>query len=227
MRKIIAIGLIACAAVFSNFVEPTFSQSILSVQKAEAAVHVKGYFRKNGTYVQPHYRSNPDGNPYNNWSFPGNTNPYTGKTATGNPSTYLKNYYKQSTTNSYALPAAVIPTYVPSTFSTYHSCFQYGMASWNSLSQKCECMNGYVAVNNYCESQLTYCMDKYGFGAEDAIGGGCQCSYGYRLNHAGTQCISRDSYCSEIDIMASWDYLNNTCTCPYGWNVIGNTCVPN
>jgi len=57
-----------------------------------AQVKVRGYYRSNGTYVQPHYRSNPDGNPYNNWSFPGNTNPYTGKVATGNPSTYLKNY---------------------------------------------------------------------------------------------------------------------------------------
>ena len=51
----------------------------------DAAVRVDGYVRKDGTYVAPHYRSNPDGNPYNNWSFPGNTNPYTGKVAPGNP----------------------------------------------------------------------------------------------------------------------------------------------
>lgn len=63
---------------------------------SEAAVRVKGYYRKDGTYVRPHYRSNPDGNPYNNWSFPGNTNPYTGITAPGDPDTYLKNYYKGS-----------------------------------------------------------------------------------------------------------------------------------
>ena len=62
--------------------------------QAVAQVHVKGYYRKDGTYVRPHVRSNPDGNPYNNWSYPGNTNPYTGKTATGNPDTYLKNYYQ-------------------------------------------------------------------------------------------------------------------------------------
>jgi hypothetical protein len=46
--------------------------------------------------VKSHYRSSPDGNPYNNWSYPGNTNPYTGKVAKGNPSTYLKNYYKNT-----------------------------------------------------------------------------------------------------------------------------------
>ena len=63
---------------------------------ADASVRVKGYYRKDGTYVQPHYRSNPDSNPYNNWSYPGNTNPYTGETAPGNPDTYLKNYYNNS-----------------------------------------------------------------------------------------------------------------------------------
>ncbi len=67
-------------------------------------VHVKGYYRKDGTYVKPHYRSNPDGNPYNNWSYPGNTNPYTGKTATGNTDTYLNNYNNKSN-NSYSANA--------------------------------------------------------------------------------------------------------------------------
>jgi hypothetical protein len=57
-----------------------------------AQVKVKGYYRKDGTYVQPHYRSNPDGNPYNNWSYPGNVNPYTGKVAGGSEDTYLRNY---------------------------------------------------------------------------------------------------------------------------------------
>lgn len=66
-----------------------------------ADVRVKGYYRKDGTYVQGHWRSNPDGNPYNNYSFPGNINPHTGKKATGNPSTYLKNYYKWKSTYKY------------------------------------------------------------------------------------------------------------------------------
>lgn len=65
-----------------------------------AQVKVSGYFRSNGTYVQPHYRSSPDGNPYNNYSYPGNYNPYTGNVAPGNPSTYLDNYYNRSSTGS-------------------------------------------------------------------------------------------------------------------------------
>jgi hypothetical protein len=39
-------------------------------------------------------RSAPDGNPYNNWSFPDNVNPYTGEIAKGDPETYLRNYYR-------------------------------------------------------------------------------------------------------------------------------------
>lgn len=66
------------------------------VVSVDAQVHVKGYYRKDGTYVQPHWRSSPDGNPYNNWSYPGNVNPYTGKVAGGNSSTYLNNYYHRN-----------------------------------------------------------------------------------------------------------------------------------
>ena len=33
-----------------------------------ADVHVSGYYRKDGTYVRPHYRSSPDGITSNNYS---------------------------------------------------------------------------------------------------------------------------------------------------------------
>jgi hypothetical protein len=52
---------------------------------ASAQVYVHGYTTKNGTYVAPHYRSSPDGNPYNNYSTVGNVNPYTGQAGTKNP----------------------------------------------------------------------------------------------------------------------------------------------
>jgi hypothetical protein len=44
--------------------------------------YVNGYFKSNGTYVEPHYRSAPDGNFQNNWSTKGNVNPYTGQQGT-------------------------------------------------------------------------------------------------------------------------------------------------
>jgi len=49
---------------------------------AKADVHVRGYYRGNGTYVAPHYRSDPDGSARNNWSTYGNVNPYTGRRGT-------------------------------------------------------------------------------------------------------------------------------------------------
>ena len=41
-------------------------------------VKVKGYYKKNGTYVKPHYTSAPDSSINNNWTTRGNVNPHTG-----------------------------------------------------------------------------------------------------------------------------------------------------
>ena len=46
---------------------------------AFAQVHVDGHVRRDGTYVAPHVRSNPDGQRYNNYGAQGNMNPYTGQ----------------------------------------------------------------------------------------------------------------------------------------------------
>jgi hypothetical protein len=63
-----------------------------------AQVYVNPYVRRDGTEVPGYYRGAPDGNPANNYSYPGNTNPYTGRVAPGNPDTYLREH------NSAALP---------------------------------------------------------------------------------------------------------------------------
>src|SRR5579862_8539383 len=41
-----------------------------------------GYFRRDGTYVAPHYRSDPNETITNNFSFRGSVMPYTGKVST-------------------------------------------------------------------------------------------------------------------------------------------------
>ncbi|MGH8562750.1 MAG: hypothetical protein ACREXW_01165 [Gammaproteobacteria bacterium] len=46
---------------------------------ASADQWVSGYTRKDGTYVQPHMRSDPDGYRPNNYSTRGTVNPYTGE----------------------------------------------------------------------------------------------------------------------------------------------------
>jgi hypothetical protein len=43
---------------------------------------VRGYVKKNGSYVAPHRATNPDKSRANNWSHKGNVNPYTGKKGT-------------------------------------------------------------------------------------------------------------------------------------------------
>jgi hypothetical protein len=43
---------------------------------------VHGYVTKGGTYVAPHYRTNPNSYRLDNWSTKGNLNPYTGTLGT-------------------------------------------------------------------------------------------------------------------------------------------------
>jgi hypothetical protein len=75
------------------------------------STYVSGYTRSNGTYVSGHYRSCPDSTVTNNYTFSGNTNPYTGTTGT--------NRY-------YSSPSS--PYYNPSYGSGYGS--SYGSSYW-------------------------------------------------------------------------------------------------
>lgn len=61
-------------------------------------VYVNGYYRKDGSYVQPHYRTSPDSTKNNNYSTIGNKNPYTGEYGTKPRDNYnnnKNNYYKK------------------------------------------------------------------------------------------------------------------------------------
>jgi hypothetical protein len=66
------VSFVACVALAA----PALSQS---------SHYVRGYVRKDGTYVAPHYQTNPDSSVLNNWSTRGNVNPYTGKVGTIDP----------------------------------------------------------------------------------------------------------------------------------------------
>jgi hypothetical protein len=52
---------------------------------AVADTYVRGHYRNDGTYVQPHVRSSPDNSYNNNWSVQPNVNPYTGQLGTKQP----------------------------------------------------------------------------------------------------------------------------------------------
>ena len=59
-----------------------FSIIVLTSLTVIADTYVKGYTRSDGTVVKGHYRSSPNGTVTDNYSYYGNTNPYTGKTGT-------------------------------------------------------------------------------------------------------------------------------------------------
>ena len=62
--------------------------TLLLVVLSNAAIadtHVRGYTRQDGTYVEPHYRTDSNNTKYDNYSTKGNSNPYTGEQGYKNP----------------------------------------------------------------------------------------------------------------------------------------------
>lgn len=55
-------------------------------------VYVKGYTKKDGTYIQPHYRTSPNSTKADNYSTKGNYNPYTGKEGNKEIDSYSQDY---------------------------------------------------------------------------------------------------------------------------------------
>ena len=102
-------NLIFISIVLSLF----FTTLSFAKSKGGGPVHVSGYVKKDGTYVQPHYRSAPDGIKTNNWSYSGNVNPYTGKVGSNTDSRpnhlrYYNNY--SSPSSSYqSQPNVIVP----------------------------------------------------------------------------------------------------------------------
>jgi hypothetical protein len=69
MKKIISALLVSAATTTTAL--PAMSQT-----------YVPGYYRSNGSYVKPHYRSSPNSTQTDNYSTYGNRNPYTGSYGT-------------------------------------------------------------------------------------------------------------------------------------------------
>jgi len=52
---------------------------------ATSSHNIKGYTKRNGTYIAPHKATNPNKTQRDNWSSKPNTNPYNGKQGTKEP----------------------------------------------------------------------------------------------------------------------------------------------
>lgn len=179
---------ISLVFTFSAFIAIILPQIVI------ADVYVNGYYRKNGTYVQPHYRSNPDGNPYNNWSYPGNTNPYTGETTGGNPDTYLNNYYN----NSESYYGSNLYNYSGDTSAnSAYETVDRGYKSYGVLF----CDYGYQKYNDTCIKTLNNATYN---------GSSWLCNYGYYQSN--DECVVAPTNSSTNGI--SW-WCNNDYT-PYG-----------
>lgn len=56
-------------------------------------IRVSGYYRSNGTYVQPYFRTAPNSTNNDNFSTRGNVNPYTGKPGWIEPDNRYNTFY--------------------------------------------------------------------------------------------------------------------------------------
>ena len=75
--------------------------------------YVRGYFKSSGTYVQPHFRSNPNNTVKDNYSYKGNVNPYTGEIGT--------NKYKDNPTSDYYNPFSALFENITNTIATINN----------------------------------------------------------------------------------------------------------
>jgi len=179
------------------------------------AGYVNGYYKSNGTYVNGYYRSEADGNPYNNYSFPGNTNPYTGKTAGGNPDTYLRNYYDTtgSTGSGYSGGAYYSPALYTSTYGEITQIAggskQYGIATCNYGYKK-----NYILQS--CDPVVVPLN-----ATMNILGDGFNCNSGYKLNYLTNQCDSIAPANARVDASTYQGW-----TCNSGYRQEGLKCIP-
>lgn len=83
MMKGIALSLVFCAIANVSFARD---------------VHVNGYHRKDGTYVQPHIRSSPDSVKWNNYG-PSNGNGYASPNSRDSDHDGLPNFHDRDDDN--------------------------------------------------------------------------------------------------------------------------------
>jgi hypothetical protein len=80
---------------------------------AQAQTYVRPYVRQDGTFVRGHYRSDPDGDFYNNWSTYPNVNPYTLRRGTrhypSNRGSYYTPYGAHRYDGTYVVPRGLLP----------------------------------------------------------------------------------------------------------------------
>ena len=120
MRRLITVMASVSMLVMALVI---FPESSVKPDVASAAcygsTYVSGYLKSNGTYVSGYYRTCPDSRPYNNYSFPGNYNPNSGRITGGSRSSHIDNYYGYSSYSPRAYTSSSSSLYGPSSSSLY------------------------------------------------------------------------------------------------------------
>jgi hypothetical protein len=80
----------------------TITIALFTAYSGFSQTHVNGYYRSNGTYVAPHYRSSPNYTKADNWSTLGNVNPFTGSLGTRTYSDFYNSSYYNSISSIYS-----------------------------------------------------------------------------------------------------------------------------
>lgn len=194
-----------------------------------APVAVRGYVKKDGTYVQPHMRSAPDGNFSNNWSTVGNVNPYTG--AAGTKTTPSSSSPESNSASVSPAPEAqsgisLVPgTYSPNAepISGSASAAQPAghsnssklppHAKLNYLGNDWECVRGYYRAAQQCVAVALPPNTKLNY-----LGNGWECVPGYR--QSGQECVA-----VKLPANAKLNYLGNGWECQRGYRQSGQECV--
>lgn len=160
------------------------------------AVSVRGYVKSNGTYVQPHMRSAPDGNFSNNWSTVGNVNPYTGAVGTK-----TKPSDGSSGVSSGGYTGADVPSSATSaTTAEIANSAGVGSASSDGESPR------QSGIEVPLHAKLNY------------SGKGWVCESGYRK-------VSQECVYVPVPQNAKLNYLGNDWVCEHGFRKVSQECV--
>lgn len=222
MRR--SLFLIAIAFTCAGNFWPETSQARGS-GKSGGSVSVKGYFRKDGTYVAPHHRSGPDGSFYNNWSTRGNINPYTGeegKVDSPRPGTsYVPNiapyaplYVPSPVTAPSASPPATLPSALPELPPQTNSIPSIpANAKLNIYGNDWECVRGFRRTGSECAPVQLSENSKL-----NVFGNDWECQRGFR--QSGSECVQ-----VQLPANAKLNVFGNDWECQRGYRQSGSECV--
>lgn len=180
------------------------------------AVYVKGYYRKDGTYVRPHTRSSPNGLKYDNYSWTPSQGLYnetygtrgsTWDTPTWETQTdYWEGYQQYEESNN---------DYVHEGYEAYGGIFNMGTDGTYTS-------NGIINLGSDSTSPFTFtqynthnCPENSFY---DSLNDKCKCVYGYAAYFAKNKCVVIPENAHAVETSA------NAWECDYGFVEKNNEC---